>query len=200
VIAAHIDPATGKIDYRSVWQPKGSAFWENRLDEFIAARPDYGKAAEPVREPRAEPMFHRNDGGGEAELEEQHASDRVGNPSAMAEPQAADEIAVEQVAEAEVDGPEEPQSKPEPAITEANDNTHTQPLDPEALVTVGHPDLEASIADGDKQQRDKAEARTDDPTVQVEGEAATSGGPLICKLPRGCRYRGCQEQGRCLAH
>jgi hypothetical protein len=61
VIAAHIDRNTGKLDYRSVWRPEGSAFWHGKLDQFIAARPDYGKAVEPVRVQRAEPMFDCDD-------------------------------------------------------------------------------------------------------------------------------------------
>lgn len=49
LISAHIDQSSGKLEYRSVCQPEGSAFWYSRLDQFIAARPDYGKAVEPVR-------------------------------------------------------------------------------------------------------------------------------------------------------
>jgi hypothetical protein len=84
VIAAHIDPATGKIDYRSVWQPEGSAFWRSKLDQFIAARPDYGKAVEPVRMPRAEPMFDLDDGEAKAELSAQRRNEDAVQPPATA--------------------------------------------------------------------------------------------------------------------
>ncbi len=201
VIAAHVDTATGKIDYRSVWQPEGSAFWQSKLDQFIAARPDYGKAVEPVRMQSAEPMFDRDDGEAKARSNENSASDRVADLSAMAEPEVADEITVEQVAEAEADLPHiEPQSGPNPAITEMSDNTDTKPLNPEALLTVGHSDWDASMADVVEQQRDEAEAQTAAPAVQIESEAPASGGPLVCKLASGCRSSGCQGQDRCLAH
>jgi hypothetical protein len=49
VVSAHINRHSGKLEYRSVWQPEGSQFWYSRLDQFITARPDYGKAAESVR-------------------------------------------------------------------------------------------------------------------------------------------------------
>jgi hypothetical protein len=54
LISARIDRNTGKLEYRSVCQPEGSAFWNSRLDQFITARPDYGKAVEPVRVTRVE--------------------------------------------------------------------------------------------------------------------------------------------------
>jgi hypothetical protein len=190
VIAAHIDPATGKIDYRSVWQPEGSAFWQSRLDQFIAARPDYGKAVEPVRALRAEPMFNHDDGEAKAELSEQRASDRVAMESAA-------EITVEQVAEAEADRPQtEPQSKPEPAVTEASDNG-TQPLAPEARATFGSTDLDADLGDG---QEDEADAQSSDPPVHVGSAAPALGGPLVCNLASGCHYIACKEKGHCLAH
>jgi hypothetical protein len=145
-------------------------------------------------------MFDRDDGDGEAELKEQHASDRVPDSSAVAEPEAADEMTIEEVAEAEPDcSQREPQSTLEPAVAEMTDNNDANPLDSEARMVIGHPDLEASMADVGEQRQNEAEAQIADPPVQVESEAATSGAPLICKLG-GCRYSGCQGQGRCLAH
>src|SRR5262249_25578724 len=98
VIAAHIDRNTGKLEYRSVWRPEGRAFWSSRLDQFIAARPDYGKAVEPVRVQRAEPMFDLDSCNATAEANEQCAENRAVNSSFVAEIAAADEMSITEVA------------------------------------------------------------------------------------------------------
>lgn len=75
VISARIDRSTGRLEYRSAWQPEGSTFWNSRLDQFIAARPDYGEAVEPVRTATPD-----NDAGaGDAEAEPP-ANGRCGEP------------------------------------------------------------------------------------------------------------------------
>jgi hypothetical protein len=115
--------------------------------------------------------------------------------------EAVDEITVEQLAEAEPDCSQtEPQSTLEPAVGEVTDNNDANPLDSEARMVIGHPDLEVSIADVGEQRQDEAEAPNADPLAYVENEAPALGEPLICKFARGCRYGGCQGQGRCLAH
>jgi hypothetical protein len=56
-------------EYRSVWQPDGSTFWYSRLDQFIAARPHYGKAVEPVRVPIPEPSAENGSDEAKAKLD-----------------------------------------------------------------------------------------------------------------------------------
>jgi hypothetical protein len=68
VVSAHINRSTGKIEYRSVWKPEGSSFWYNRLAQFIAARPDYGKAVEPIRPASADTHAQDGDAWQEAHL------------------------------------------------------------------------------------------------------------------------------------
>ena len=71
VVSAHINRDSGKLEYRSVWRPEGSSFWYSRLDQFIAARPDYGKAAEPVRPASAGQHIQDRDAWHEADPRDQ---------------------------------------------------------------------------------------------------------------------------------
>jgi hypothetical protein len=190
VIAAHIDAATGKIDYRSAWQPEGSAFWHGKLNQFIA-RPDYGKAVEPVREPRAEPMFDCNDGQPEVQERNHSASPLPTEPVA--------EIMVEPVAHHDAHPTTEPVSEAAAALADASDNNDAEPLDPEVRATFGDSDLDASKSDTAEVQQNEAEGQTLDPVAHVQNEAPALGSNLICKLARGCGYSGCEGQGRCLA-
>jgi hypothetical protein len=191
VIAARIDWTTGKIDYRSAWQPEGSAFWQGKLNQFIAARPDYGKAVEPVREPRAEPMFDCIDGEPEARL-----SEHVASPLPM-EPVA--EVMVEPVANGKADPTSESVSEAAAALADASDNHNAEPLDPEVDAAFGNPDVDASMADGVDKQQNETEGETVDPSVQCESEAPPLGGALACKLASGCHYSSCHGEGRCQA-
>jgi hypothetical protein len=193
VIAAHIDPATGKVDYRSAWQPESSAFWHGKLNQFIAARPDYAKAVKPVLAPRAEPMFDCSDGEAEAQESVQDASDRAAESAAM---EAAAEIMAEPVAYIEADPRTKPVSDVAAAIADASDNNNAEPLDPD-IHAIGHSDLDATIADSAEKQQNETEST--DSQVQVETEAPSLAGPLVCKLAGGCHYGSCQGQRRCLA-
>jgi len=95
VLSAHIDRNTGKLEYRSVWQPNGSVFWYGRLDQFIAARPDYGKAVEPVRA-EVEPAF--DSGAGDVDAEP-HATREHEEPRGASDDQPLDPETVASLAE-----------------------------------------------------------------------------------------------------
>lgn len=71
VISAHINRHSGKLEYRSVWQPEGSQFWYSKVDQFIAARDDYGKAAEPVRPSNAGKHIQDGDAWPKADLRDE---------------------------------------------------------------------------------------------------------------------------------
>jgi hypothetical protein len=119
VISAHINRSSGKLEYRSVWQPEGSSFWYSRLDQFIAARPDYGKAVEPVR---ARDAQHVIDGASERE---DAATDQATEDNA----DATDPVPARDVAQLESDD--------------------DKPLDPETRATLDsiRANLDASMAD-----------------------------------------------------
>ena len=177
VIAAHIDRNTGKLDYRSTWRPEGSAFWHGKLDQFIAARPDYGKAVEPVRAQRPEPMFDCDDGEAGGELGTKCDNGPALKPPAEAETQSAKPKADSWQTD--------PASKADPVVETAaesgdgNDNTVHFPVD---------------------KSRSKVEAQIAGTRIKVDGEAPPPDERPICHAPRGnCRYGGCRDQGRCLA-
>jgi len=190
LIAAHIDHSTGKLEYRSVWRPDGGGFWHSKLDQFIAARPDYGKAVEPVRVQPAEPMFDHDNSDANAEHGVQSDSEQQPTPSIDTDPNAVHEAMVEGVGGAEVSSSKtDPQSRSESAIAEATDQNGTEA-----------PDRERKAADLGEQQQEHVEVQAANAPVEVGSETAVSNAPIICNLPRGCRgYSGCKEQGRCMA-
>jgi hypothetical protein len=139
-------------------------------------------------------MFNCSDGELEAQESVQDASDRVAEASAM---EAAAEIMAEPVADIEADPRTKSVSEVAAATADASDNNNAEPLDPEMHATFGNSDLDATIADFAEKQQNETEAT--DSQVQVETEAPTWAGPLVCKLAGGCHYGGCQGQRRCLA-
>ena len=177
VIAAHIDRNTGKLDYRSVWRPGGNAFWHGKLDHFIAARPDFGKAVEPVRTQRPEPMFDCDEGesGGEPGTDSDHG------PALKLPAEAETQSAKPKADSWQTD----PASKADPVVETAvasgdsNDNKPHYPVD---------------------KSRSKAEPQIADARIKVERQAPFPDERSICHAPRGiCRYGSCRDQGRCLA-
>jgi hypothetical protein len=179
VIAAHIDRNTDKLEYRSVWRPDGGAFWHSKLDQFIAARPDYGEAVQPVRVQRAEPMF---------DLARRDADPRA--PSDIQEevaPPVVADVKVEEVGGTEFASQTEPQSRSVPVVAEMADHNDTNTSDAER----------SAAALG--QQEEDAEVQTADARAEVGTEATMSGALVACIFPNGCRYLACKEQGRCLA-
>jgi len=118
VVSAHINRHSGKLEYRSVWQPEGSQFWYSRLDQFIAARPDYGKAAEPVRAANA--SKHVQDG------DAWHETDAPDKTTAPAE-----------VAPAgEADGPE-PRHDDNPPLVETDLRARLDPVEAVIDASIG---------------------------------------------------------------
>lgn len=79
LLSARINRGTGKIEYRSLLRPRGSQFWYARIDQLIAARPEYGKADEPVCTAAAgRPIEHR---------EARQEKGLLGNSTEPAEPE-----------------------------------------------------------------------------------------------------------------
>jgi hypothetical protein len=227
VISAHIDRNTGKLEYRSVWQPKGSSFWYSRLNQFIAARPDYGKAVEPVRATKVEPAVDHDDE--EAQPESATAGQ---SEDATEAPSNGEDVAREDNADIA-----RPEAATHAATSELGDENDDKPLDPEIRATIDkiRSDFDASMADLHEYRQGKADREISEPAqvvptsaipakqtrrsdtparlraierakgrrrradpAPIESTATASGGPLICELEK-CRYSGCQQQGRCLA-
>lgn len=57
LIAASVDRSSGSLITRSVWQPKGSAFWHAYVDKFVAARPENSRSADVAQTAMREPSI-----------------------------------------------------------------------------------------------------------------------------------------------
>jgi len=173
VVSAHLDRAAGKLEYRSVWQPEGSSFWYSRVDQFIAARPDYGAAVEPIRAPKAMPTADRGDAETKAGPGAAPKNDGTTVPSAEAAIHG-----MEVVADDEADSPH-PGAAPETeaAAMEPSDETDDKPRDPGIRATLDsiQSNLDASMADLAAKRRREDETEKDDPAIPVERAAPASG-------------------------
>jgi hypothetical protein len=81
-----------------------------------------------------------------------------------------------------------------PVETEEPEPSDDKPLDLEIRATIDS--IQANLA---ASMADLASSRTLADEEAVSSVEIGSGAPPVCKLPRGCRYTGCPEQGDCLA-
>jgi hypothetical protein len=162
VVSAHINRRSGKLEYRSVWRPEGGSFWYSRLDRFIAARPDYGKAVEPVR---------CHDAGCSPETRK----------------------IIERIEVAEAGMAEALTHQDEVEVSPSSNVMGSKALDQATRDAPDSPpvDLDAGVGDF-------AESQVEVGTESADSVGAGSNTPPACELPRGCRYGGCIQEGRCL--